>query len=80
MTTVMRLQVFGKITDIVPPEDQLELVLPMTGGELRTALHRAYPLLAHIPLRLAVDGVMVADETVVSTGTELVVFPPASGG
>jgi molybdopterin converting factor subunit 1 len=53
-----------------------------TIGELRTVLAESYPTLRSLMQmsRFAIDHQFVADDTRVSSGSEIAMIPPVSGG
>ena len=77
-----RVLTFAAATDIVGA-DHCELDLPegATVGELRAALHAAYPAFAELKtFAIARNEVYATDDERIVAGDVLVVIPPVSGG
>jgi sulfur-carrier protein len=74
----------GRLADAAGPELSLPLTAPSTVAAVRDALSAAYPALAAafaaMPVRAALDEVLVDDDAKIAPGQRLALFPPVSGG
>jgi molybdenum cofactor cytidylyltransferase len=61
---------------------EVDLPLPATVGDLRTALARQNPALAPLAARvmIAVDAEYASDESIIGPGASIALIPPVSGG
>ncbi|MDA3948895.1 MAG: MoaD/ThiS family protein [Spirochaeta sp.] len=77
---VVAIRSFGKLLDIVPADAWLQIAFPVSVEAVREAFVPAFPEIAAVPVRFAVDGTLVGDDSIVTAATEIALFPPFSGG
>jgi molybdopterin converting factor small subunit len=80
---MMRVAVFGRAKDLLGSNFLIvDNPLPKTVGELRRQVSQQYPNLAGLVLKsgIAVNHEFANDDTPISTGAEVALLPPVSGG
>ncbi|MFN0016143.1 MAG: MoaD/ThiS family protein [Saprospiraceae bacterium] len=72
--------VFGKLTDILLPQ-QWELAAGQTTvGSVRTRLETEFPALKGMRYRMAVDQKIATEDMPLTENAEVALLPPFSGG
>lgn len=75
----MKIKTFGKITEIVNRE--IDLNFPITVHEVRKKLEQEFPQLSTLKYMIAVDDHFILDDsTVLTQPTIIALLPPFSGG
>lgn len=75
----IKILAFGKIADILPPQDW-EIDGTVTAGAARQQMEAKFPALKNMRYLMAVDKKVVAEDTLLSDGAVLALLPPFSGG
>ena len=83
----VRVRYFAALREALGAEEQIEVDVGSSVGELHARLRASSPRHAHClaserPLRIALDQVLVqeADETRIRSAAEVAFFPPVTGG
>ncbi len=77
----MNIRTFGPLTDLVGEGIVTELDVPISVATLRHTLTTRYPAIAQTPFRIAVDGVIVAEDySITDDPREIALLPPFAGG
>jgi sulfur-carrier protein len=84
MSRTVCIDLCGRLADEVGPSLTLPLAAPASISALCQQLSVAYPALADalatLPIKAALDEVLVDSQTIVKPGQRLALFPPVSGG
>lgn len=71
---------FGPLTDHAAPPVTVDVTFPLSVAHLRRCILDAYPAFATVPFRIAVDGRIQTEETIVEAAREIALLPPFAGG
>ena len=79
MPNIIHIKAFGMVAEKIGT-DHLELVNPGSIEGLKQQLFERFPELKTIKFSLALDKKMVQTEAEISSGAEIALLPPFSGG
>jgi molybdopterin converting factor small subunit len=79
-TRTVSVILFGPLTDYAKTAVTVDVPFPLSVALLRRHILDAYPTFATVPFRIAVDGRIQTDETVIETAGEVALLPPFAGG
>jgi len=79
MSDRIRLKAFGVLAEKIGT-DSLEIENPGSSEALKRQLLQQFPELQSLTFRMAVDRKLIQAETAISTGQEIALLPPFSGG
>jgi len=79
MSDRIRLKAFGMLAEKIGT-DSLEIENPGSSEALKRQLLQQIPELQSLTFRMAVDRKLIQAETAISTGQEIALLPPFSGG
>ncbi|MBM3169413.1 MAG: MoaD/ThiS family protein [Bacteroidetes bacterium] len=79
MSDRIRLKAFGMLAEKIGT-DSLEIENPGSSEALKRQLLQQFPELQSLTFRMAVDRKLIQAETAISTGQEIALLPPFSGG
>jgi molybdopterin converting factor small subunit len=78
--TTVPVTLFGPLTDHAIPPVTVDVAFPLSVALLRRRILDAYPAFATVPFRIAVDGRIQTEETVIEAANEVALLPPFAGG
>jgi molybdopterin converting factor small subunit len=75
----MKIDTYGIISDIIDKE--IEILLPLKVGELRSFLESYFPKLSQFNYSLVIDNEIISDEMkLIEHSNSIAIMPPFSGG
>jgi len=78
--TELRLVLLGPLTDLGIRDPRIAVPFPISAADLRAAILDAYPAVATVAFRIALDRRLLRDEEEVTGGSEVALLPPFAGG
>lgn len=78
--TRLPLVLFGPLTDLGIRDPQISVTFPISVADLRTTILNAYPAVATVTFRIALDRRLLRDDEEVTGGSEVALLPPFAGG
>lgn len=79
MSNIIHIKAFGMVAEKIGT-NQLEIENPGSTAELKVQLFAKFPELKTIKFSMALDKKMVQTELKISSGAEVALLPPFSGG
>jgi sulfur-carrier protein len=84
MTAALTVDLCGRLADGIGPTVTIEIAQRASIADVRLALIAAFPSLAvafaAMPVRAAIEEMLVDDAAMVAPGQRVALFPPVSGG